>query len=177
MVYIQIAFKRYSIVKSVWEMPWADNGGFEYFIKAFSNRDFLYALRNIVMLNFLDLIFGFPAPIILALLLNELIFKTFKRITQTIAYMPHFLSWIIISSMALQLFAPSTGLINIILSRFGLEPIPFLNSPNHWVWTYVFLGIWQSVGWNAIIYLASITAINPKLYEAAEMDGAGRRGT
>ena len=177
MVYIQIAFKRYSIVKSVWEMPWADNGGFEYFIKAFSNRDFLYALRNIVMLNFLDLIFGFPAPIILALLLNELIFKTFKRITQTIAYMPHFLSWIIISSMALQLFAPSTGLINIILSGFGLEPIPFLNSPNHWVWTYVFLGIWQSVGWNAIIYLASITAINPKLYEAAEMDGAGRRGT
>lgn len=174
MIYIQIAFKKYSIVKSVWEMPWADNYGFEYFIKAFSNRDFLYALRNTVMLNLLDLIFGFPAPIILALLLNELVFKTFKRITQTIAYMPHFLSWIIISGMALQLLAPTTGLINIVLGRMGLEPVPFLNDPAHWVWTYVFLGIWQSVGWNTIIYLAAITAINPELYEAAEMDGAGR---
>lgn len=174
MIYIQIAFKKYSIVKSVWEMPWADNYGFEYFIKAFSNRDFLYALRNTVMLNLLDLIFGFPAPIILALLLNELVFKTFKRITQTIAYMPHFLSWIIISGMALQLLAPTTGLINIVLERMGLGPVPFLNDPAHWVWTYVFLGIWQSVGWNTIIYLAAITAINPELYEAAEMDGAGR---
>lgn len=174
MTYIQIAFKKYSIVKNVWEMPWADNWGLEYFIKAFSNRDFLYALRNTIMLNLLDLVFGFPAPIILALLLNELVFKTFKRITQTIAYMPHFLSWIIISSMALQLFAPSTGLVNIVLARLGLEPIPFLNDPAYWVWTYVFLGIWQSVGWNAIIYLAAITAINPELYEAAEMDGAGR---
>ena len=76
--------------------------------------------------------------------------------------------------MALQLLAPTTGLINIVLGRMGLEPVPFLNDPAHWVWTYVFLGIWQSVGWNTIIYLASITAINPELYEAAEMDGAGR---
>jgi len=174
MTYIQIAFKKYSIVQSVWQMPWADNYGFEYFIKAFSNRDFLYALRNTVMLNVLDLIFGFPAPIILALILNELAFKRFKRITQTIAYMPHFLSWIIISGMALQLFAPTTGLINIVLERMGLNTIPFLNDPNHWIWTYVFLGIWQSVGWNTIIYLAAITAINPELYEAAAMDGAGR---
>ncbi len=174
MTYIQIAFKKYSIVQSPWEMPWADNNGFEYFIKAFSNRDFRLALRNTLTLNLLDLIAGFPAPIILALLLNELPFKGFKRVTQTIAYMPHFLSWIIISGLALQLFAPTTGLVNIIINRLGFESIPFLNDPANWVWTYIFLGIWQSVGWNTIIYLAALTAINPELYEAASIDGASR---
>lgn len=174
MTYIQIAFKKYNITKSVWEMEWAANHGFEYFIKAFSNKDFIYALRNTVMLNFLDLVVGFPAPIILALLLNELVFQRFKRITQTIAYMPHFLSWIIISSLALQLFAPTNGFINIMLKNMGLNTIPFLDDPAHWVWTYIFLGIWQSVGWNTIIYLAAITGINPELYEAASVDGAGR---
>jgi putative aldouronate transport system permease protein len=174
MLYIQIAFKKYSIVKSVWEMPWADNHGLEYFIKAFSSRDFLFALRNTIMLNLLDLVAGFPAPIILALILNELRFKGFKKLTQTIAYMPHFLSWIIIAGLALQIFAPTTGLVNTTLARLGFEPIPFLNDAAHWVATYVALGIWQSVGWTAIIYLAAITAINPELYEAAAMDGAGR---
>lgn len=174
MTYIQVAFKDYSIVKDVWSMPLADNNGFEYFIKAFSNRDFLNALRNTLMLNLLDLIIGFPAPIILALLLNELRFKRFKRITQTVAYMPHFLSWIIISGLVLQIFAPSTGLVNIVLNRLGFGSVPFINEPMHWIWTYIFLGIWQSVGWNAIIYLAAITGINPEMYEAASIDGAGR---
>ncbi len=174
MSYIQIAFKKYSIVQSVWDMPWANNYGFEYFIKAFSNRDFIYALRNTITLNLLDLLVGFPAPIILALILNELTFKRFKRITQTIAYMPHFLSWIIIAGMGLQLFAPTTGLVNNVLGKLGLEPVGFLNDPNQWVWYYVLLGVWQSVGWNTIIYLAAITGINPELYEAASMDGAGR---
>lgn len=176
MTYIQIAFKKYSIVKNVWEMPWAANFGFEYFIKAFSNRDFLFALRNTIVLNVLDLVIGFPAPIILALLLNELAFRNLKRITQTVAYMPHFLSWIIISGLALQLLAPTTGLVNIMLGKMGIPPIPFLNEQNHWVVTYVMLGIWQSVGWNTIIYLAAITAISPELYEAAAIDGAGRWG-
>lgn len=174
MTYIQIAFKKYSIVQNVWEMPWADNGGWEYFIKAFSNRDFLFALRNTIMLNLLDLVIGFPAPIILALILNELTFKRFKRITQTIVYMPHFLSWIIISGMALQLFAPTSGLVNIVLNRLGFDTVPFLNDPKHWVWTYVLLGVWKNVGWNTIIYLAALTSINPELYEAAAIDGAGR---
>lgn len=174
MIYIQIAFKKYSIVQSVWDMEWAANHGFEYFIKAFSNRDFLYALRNTLTLNLLDLALGFPAPIILALLLNELVFKRFKRITQTIVYMPHFLSWIIISGLALQLFAPTNGFVNILLNKMGLDTIPFLNDPTHWIFTYIFLGIWQSVGWNTIIYLAAITGINPELYEAAAVDGASR---
>jgi len=174
MTYIQIAFKKYSIIQNPWQMPWAKNNGFEYFIRAFSNRDFLYALRNTVMLNLLDLIIGFPAPIILALLLNELTFKRFKRFTQSVAYMPHFLSWIIISGLAKQLLAPSTGLVNIALNKLGFASIPFLTKPGHWVATYVFLGIWKNVGWNTIIYLAALTNINPELYEASAIDGAGR---
>lgn len=171
MGYIQIAFKNYSIVKSPWEMEWV---GLEYFVQAFSNREFLYALRNTFMLNFLDLLVGFPAPIILAILLNELAFKRFKRFTQTVVYMPHFLSWVIISGMALQLLAPSTGLVNIMLNKMGFASIPFLNDSVYWVITYVLLGIWQSVGWNTIIYLAAIAGINPELYEASSVDGAGR---
>lgn len=174
MVYIQIAFKKYSIVESVWKLPWADNHGFEYFIKAFQNRDFLYALRNTLFLNLLDLIIGFPAPIIFALILNELVFKRFKRVVQTIAYMPHFLSWVIIYGLALQLFAPSTGLVNMVLAKLGVEAIPFLNDSKHWVATYILLGVWQSFGWNSIVYLAAIAGINPELYEAASVDGAGR---
>lgn len=174
MTYVQIAFKKYSIVQSVWEMPWADKNGFEYFIKAFSNRDFLYALRNTLMLNLLDLLVGFPAPIILALLINELKFARFKRVTQTIVYMPHFLSWIIIAGIALQLFAPSTGFVNIVLNSMGFDSVPFLNNSVYWVLTYLALGVWQSMGWNSIIYLAALTGINPELYEAASIDGAGR---
>lgn len=174
MTYIQIAFKKYSLIQNVWEMQWAKNNGLEFFIKAFNNRDFLFSLRNTITLNLLDLAVGFPAPIILALILNELTFKRFKRFTQTVVYMPHFLSWIIISGLALQLLAPTTGLVNILLNRMGFESIPFLNDPVHWVGTYILFGVWQSVGWNTIIYLAALTAISPELYEAASVDGAGR---
>lgn len=174
MTYIQIAFKKFSITKSAWEMSWAKDNGMEYFIKAFANRDFLYALRNTVMLNLLDLILGFPAPIILAIILNELPYRRFKRLTQTVAYMPHFLSWIIISGLALQLFSTQSGLVNILLKQMGFPPIPFMEDSAHWVGTYVLLGIWQSVGWNTIIYLAALTGINPELYEAAAVDGASR---
>jgi len=174
MLYIQIAFKKYSIVKSPWVMPWANNYGFEYFIKAFKNRDFLFSLRNTLTLNLLDIVVGFPAPIILALILNELKYKRFKKLTQTIAYMPHFLSWVIIAGLALQVFAPTSGLVNIALRSMGFRTVNFLNDPNNWVGSYVFLGVWQRIGWNTIIYLAAITGINPELYEAAAIDGAGR---
>ena len=174
MVYIQIAFKKYSIVESVWNMPLAANHGFEYFIKAFKNRDFLYALRNTLVLNLLDLVVGFPAPILFALVLNELVFKRFKKVVQTIAYMPHFLSWVIIYGLALQLFAPTNGLVNMVLSNLGFDTIPFLNDSKHWVATYIGLGVWQSFGWNSIVYLAAIAGINQELYEAASVDGAGR---
>ena len=174
MAYIQIAFKDYRLDRSIWQMDWTGDNGLMFFIRLFKDRDFYYALRNTLMLNGLDLALGFPAPIIMALLLNELTFKRYKRITQTISYMPHFLSWVIIASLSNQLFAPTEGLVNIWLGRFGVDPINFLNNPMNWVFTYCFLGIWQNLGWGSIIYLAAMTAINPELYEAAVVDGAGR---
>jgi putative aldouronate transport system permease protein len=154
-----------------WESPWA---GLKWFEKAFSSRDFFNAVRNTFVLNILDLIVGFPAPIILSILLNELAFRRYKRVTQTIVYLPYFLSWIIIVSMAKELLGPRTGVINILLGKMGLEPINFLMKNNLWIGTYVGLGLWKNVGWNTVIYLAAITTINPELYEASEVDGASR---
>lgn len=177
MKYILIAFKEYKLNTKLWDMPWANTAGnldvFKYFKKAM-NTDFYNALRNNVTLNLLDLFFGFPAPVIFALILNELPFKRFKKTVQTIAYMPHFLSWVIIYGLSVQLFAAGSGLVNQVISLAGREPIPFLNEPNHWIATYIFMGIWQSFGWGSIIYLAAIAGINPELYEAASVDGAGR---
>lgn len=171
---IVVAFKDYNMFHTVWSSPWADEL-LKYFKMAFSSKDFLRALRNTIVLNFLDLLVGFPVPIIIALLLNEItIFKRFKRFAQTVLYMPHFLSWTIISGMALLVLAPENGLVNILLSRMGAKTIPFLSNKYLWIATYVGLGIWQSAGYTAIVYLASIAGINPELYEAAEMDGAGR---
>jgi len=171
MTNIVMVFKNYNMFKGVWASEWA---GFVWFQKAFASKDFWLSLRNTLLLNFLDLIVGFPAPIILALFLNEIVFNRLKRVTQTIIYTPHFLSWIIISGISFQLLAPKSGIINIFLAKLGLGPIEFLGKDSLWVGTYIFLGLWKEVGWNTIIYLAAITGINPELYEAAEMDGAGR---
>ena len=171
---VLIAFKEYKLNMKLGDMPWASNHGMKYFIKAFQTPDFIKALRNTLMLNLLDLIAGFPAPIIFALILNELCFKRFKKVVQTIAYMPHFLSWVIIYSLALQLFADNGGLVNEILKIFGHESVSFLGEPARWVGTYVGMGVWQNFGWGSIIYLAAIAGINTELYEAASVDGAGR---
>ena len=175
MAYILSAFKKNNIIKPPWEVAWAGNNGFEWFIKAFKDRDFINALRNTLTLNLLDLLLGFPAPIILALLLNELTFKRFKKVTQTVLYLPHFLSWIIISGLALRLLADNDGLINMVYKNLsGGNTLPFLSQPNWWVGTYIALGIWKEAGWGTIIYLAALTSISPELYEAAAVDGAGR---
>ena len=174
MAYVQIAFKKYMIGKNIWTMPWAGDHGFQYFIEAFKKPAFLKALRNTLLLNALDLVLGFPMPIIFALILNELPFKGFKKCVQTIAYMPHFLSWVIIGSLSLQLFAKDSGMVNMLVTSLGGKPIPFLTENAPWVFTYVGWGIWQSFGWNSIVYLAAIAGISPDLYEAAAMDGAGR---
>ena len=171
MVNIAMAFKDYNIFQGVWGSP---NVGLKWFQRAFTNKDFWNALRNTLWLNFLDLIVGFPAPIILSILLNELTFKRYKKITQTVVYLPHFLSWIIISGIAQQLFAPNSGVVNLLLGQIGIGPIDFLMDNQLWVGTYVGLGLWKELGWNTIIYLAAITGINSELYEAAEVDGAGR---
>jgi len=173
MTNIVIAFKSYNMFQGVWASPWV---GWKWFNEAFHSRDFYNAVRNTIWLNFLDLVVGFPAPIILAILLNELTTNLFKRFTQTLVYMPHFLSWIIIAGIASQLFAPGGGVVNIMLSRIGIGPIDFLMNNRLWVGTYVGLGVWREMGWGTIIYLAAITGINPEIYEAAEVDGAGRFG-
>ena len=150
--------------------------GLETFIKVFRDADFHRALRNSIVFNVLDLVIGFPMPVILALILNELRFPRFKKVTQTILYLPHFLSWAIIGSVAYTMFRPSTGLVNMALMDLGLieEGIPFLTEKFHWAVTYLLLNVWQTMGWGTIIYLAAITGINGELYEAAMIDGANR---
>lgn len=178
MEFILIAFKDFKLNMSIWDMPWATTKKeldlFKWFAKAFGDVNFHTALKNTITLNLIDLIVGFPAPIIFALILNELTGKHYKKIVQTIAYMPHFLSWVIIYSIALQLLAPSTGLVNLVLNNMGIESVNFLGEPNKWVWTYILFGVWQNFGWGSIVYLAAIAGINPELYEAAAVDGAGR---
>ena len=171
MTNIVIAFKDYNIFRGVWQSPWV---GLSWFSQAFQSRDFYNALRNTLLLNILDLVMGFPAPVILAIMLNELSYKGYKKLTQTVVYLPHFLSWIIIAGIASQLFAPSGGVVNIMLGKLGIGPIDFLMKKGLWVGTYIGLGVWKEMGWGTIIYLAAITGINPELYEAAEVDGAGR---
>ena len=166
-----IAFKDYKISRGFWGSEWV---GFKVFQEIFSHRLFLPALRNTLLLNFLDLIMGFPMPIILALLLNEIGAKWFKRTTQTLLYLPHFLSWVIIGALAYQLFSVNTGMVNNLIELLGGARFPFLTSDVPWLFSYVFIGMWQTMGWGTIIYLASISGINPELYEAATVDGAGR---
>ncbi|MBH1939621.1 sugar ABC transporter permease [Mobilitalea sibirica] len=173
MTNISMAFKDYNMFKGVWDSPWSDPL-YRWFEEAFTSKDFWNAFRNTLMLNSLDLLFGFPMPIILALLLNELVFRRYKKFTQTVLYLPHFLSWIIVSGIAKQLLAPRTGVVNVLLAEIGADPINFLTENFLYVITYIVLGVWKEMGWNTIIYLAAITGINPELYEAAEVDGASR---
>ncbi|HEY8421126.1 MAG TPA: ABC transporter permease subunit [Thermoclostridium sp.] len=168
-----IAFKDYKILKGFMGSEWV---GFKNFVEIFSNKDFYRALRNTLTLNGLDLLFGFPMPIILAIMLNEIRTLWFKKVNQTLLYLPHFLSWVIIAGVAYQLFQPGTGMINILLRNAGLSEVPFLTENTHWIFSYVLIGVWQSMGWGSIIYLAAITGINPELYDSATIDGAGRWG-
>jgi putative aldouronate transport system permease protein len=168
---VTIAFKEYNLFKGINGSEWT---GFKNFIEVFKNSLFYKVVRNTFMLNFLDLIIGFPAPIILALLLNELRSPSFKKTVQAILYLPHFLSWIIISGIVFQVFSPTYGIINNVLASMGFEKIPFLTSASHWIFTYVIVGVWQNIGWGTILYLAAISSVPVELYEAAELDGVNR---
>ena len=150
--------------------------GWATFQKIFRDRDFLRALKNSLIFNLADLAIGFPMPIILALMLNELRYQKFKKVAQTVLYLPHFLSWVIVASVSYQMFKPSTGLVNVFLMNQGWiqQGIPFLTEKWHWAATYLLVGVWQGMGWGTIIYLAAITSISGELYEAAMIDGANR---
>lgn len=170
---LRMAFMDYKPAKGYAGSDWVGMGTF---VKIFKDADFIRALRNSIVFNVLDLLVGFPMPIILALILNELRYPRFKKVSQTILYLPHFLSWAIIGSVALTMFKPSSGLVNIALMNWGIidEGIPFLNENLHWSVTYLLIGVWQGMGWGTILYLAAITSINGELYEAAMIDGANR---
>jgi putative aldouronate transport system permease protein len=166
----QIAFRDFIPALGILESEWI---GLENFQDFFSSPSFYRLVRNTLAINVLDVIFGFPAPIILALLLNEVTTPWFKRMVQTITYMPYFISLVVLVGMVID-FAARQGLINQTLESFGLAPIPFLSQPE-WYWPiYVGSSIWQAVGWGSIIYLAAISNIDPTLYEAAKVDGANR---
>ncbi|MCM3135857.1 ABC transporter permease subunit [Paenibacillus polysaccharolyticus] len=168
---VQIAFKDFNLFQGINGSEWI---GFDAFREVFAMPDFYTTLRNTFMLNFLDLIVSFPAPIILAIMLYEVRFKWFKKVSQTILYIPHFISWVIIGGIVYQLFGNQSGMVNGILESLGLNSIPFLTEKNPWLVTYLFTGVWQSAGWGTILYLAALTGVNKELFEAAEIDGATR---
>ncbi|MBD2868567.1 sugar ABC transporter permease [Paenibacillus sp. IB182493] len=166
-----LAFKEYKIARGFWGSEWV---GFEVFQELFAKPDFGRAVRNTLLLNVLDLLFSFTMPIVLALLLNEIKGAVFKRVNQTLLYLPHFLSWVIIGAIAYQLLGEGSGMVNNLVEQLGGTRIPYLQEDTHWLFSYLAIGVWQSMGWGTIIYLAAITGVNPELYEAATVDGAGR---
>lgn len=166
-----ISFQRYSPFKGVFESTWV---GLEYFRQFFSSIYFTRVLRNTLMIGLFDLVFGFPAPIILALLLNALTNRHFKKVTQTITLLPHFVSYVVVAGIAINMLSPSTGVINAFRMKLGLESIYFLQEPKYFWGIFTTLKIVKETGFSAIIYLAALTTIDPSLYEAALCDGANR---
>ncbi|SHE12618.1 sn-glycerol-3-phosphate transport system permease protein ugpA [Chlamydia abortus] len=168
---IMIAFQNYDPFLGFWGSKWV---GFENFERLFTTRDFWPLMANTMILSALDIVFFFPMPIILAVLLNEVRIKWFKVMTQTIFYAPHFLSWVVIVAITVVLFATRDGGINILLRDLGFNTIEPLTTPGGFRITWILHNIWQGTGWGAIIFLAAIAGVDPNLYEAASIDGAGR---
>ena len=170
---IVIAFKNYKISQGIWGSAWC---GMDNFTKAFATPTFARAVRNTLEISGLKLLFGFPAPIILALMLNEVTHVRFKKTVQTITYLPHFLSWVVLAGMFQQLLSPNNGAVNAVLKQvFGMkDSIYFLGSNQYFRGTLIVTDIWKNVGWSSILYLATISGIDPSLYEAATVDGASR---
>jgi putative aldouronate transport system permease protein len=166
-----MAFQDYNIFKGFFASPWV---GLEHFRIMFTYPDFMRILINTMLIALYSLVFAFPIPIILALLLNEIRKVMFKRTIQTVIYMPHFLSWIVIGGIAIEILSPSTGLANHLISWFGAAPVYFMGEEAYVRTIIVLSGVWRDAGWGTIIYLAALSGINPDLYEAAEIDGASR---
>ncbi|WP_026326588.1 ABC transporter permease [Paenibacillus ginsengihumi] len=166
-----ITFQNYNLFKGISASEWV---GFKYYRMFFENPDFFQLMRNTFLLGLYKLVFGFPAPIILALLLNELKNAVFKRFVQTVSYLPHFISNVVVASMVIMFLSPTSGLVNKIIQSLGFDPINFMMEPGMFRTIYVLSEIWQHIGWETIIYLAALTAVDPMLYEAASIDGAGR---
>jgi len=170
MIGVIVAFKKFNIFKGIWDSPWV---GLANFAEAFSSKDFWDALKNTLYLNVGDLLIGFPIPIFLAIFLNELRSGKVRKFTQTLLYLPNFMSWVIISGIATQLLSRS-GLVNNIIENLGFQSIPFLSNTSIWRFVYWFFGLWQGAGYSLIVYIAALMAIDSSLGEAAYIDGATR---
>lgn len=166
-----IAFQDYNVFDGVWGSPFV---GLKHFVNLFTYPEFYNVLTNTILISLYKLIYGFPSPILLALLLNELRKALFKRTIQTVLYLPHFLSWVIAGGLIINFLSPSSGIVNEVIQSFGGEPIFFLQEKQYFRSIIVGTGIWKEVGWNTIIYLAALAGVHPELYEAAEVDGAGK---
>lgn len=168
---IVIAFKDFNLREGVWGSPWVGWANFE---QLFNQQQSLQIIRNTLFLSVLGIAVGFPMPIILAILLNEVRKLWFKRLVQTLVYLPHFLSWVIVGGIVVSLFALESGTVNHWLNAIFGEPYPFLYEKLSWLFIYLGAGVWKDMGFAAIIYLAALTAIDPHLYEAGSIDGANK---
>lgn len=168
---VQIAFKNFRIREGIWGSPWV---GFAVFEKIFSQPVFWTAFKNTLVLGCMNLIVGFPMPIILALMLNEVRQERYKKTIQTLSYLPHFISWVTLSGLFIQLLSPSTGPVASIFRFFGATPYYFMGEASTFRWVLVVTNIWKSIGWGSIIYLAALAGVDQEMYEAALIDGATR---
>jgi len=168
---VQIAFKDFKINRGIWGSDW---NGFTNILKFVNDFHFSRIIKNQLRISILGMLFGFPAPIIFALLLNEIAHLKFKRIVQTISYLPHFLSWVIIASFVMQILSPEAGIVNTVMNYFGLPTYYFLGDPNAFTTILISASIWAGIGWSSIIYLAAITNIDQEMYESAALDGSSR---
>jgi len=165
----QIAFKDFKPLLGVMGSPWVGFKHFETFINSFY---FTELMTNTIIFSVAKLVLGLPLAVIVAIALHETWFLRFRTFVQTMVYLPHFLSWVIMYGVLLVLLSPGSGLLNEIIQGFGGEPIPFLTSPDHFRWVVILSDIWKETGWSTILYLAALLAISPDLYEAAAVDGA-----
>jgi putative aldouronate transport system permease protein len=168
---IVISFQNYSPYQGLWRSPWV---GLEHFQRFFSNPDFLILFRNTMAINLLSLVFFFPLPIFLSVLLNELKYMTYKKLLQSVIYLPHFLSWVIIAGITFLLMSTGDGVMNKVLVSFGMDKIDFLTNKNYFWGLLTLQSIWKDAGWGTVIFLAAIASVDPQLYEAAKIDGANR---
>lgn len=166
---IVMAFQDYNVFQGVFGSEWV---GFEVFERIFNNSNFWSAVKNTLILNILTLAVNFPLTIIVSLMLNEIMGMKFKKVAQSILYLPHFVSWVVVAGIATNMFAQRDGTINLLLNSIGVESVPFLSSNAWWTFTYVICNVWKEIGWGTIIYLAALTNVDESLYEAAYLDGA-----
>ncbi len=168
---LQIAFRRYSAKKGIWGSPWV---GLEYFIRFFESPYFWTTLRNTFLLSIYSLIAGFPIPIILALMLNSFSHKRYRKVIQTVTYAPNFISTVVMAGMLILFLSPRIGIVNELLSVFGIPSINFMAEKGMWRHIYVWSGVWQNTGWNSVIFFAALAGVSPEFHEAAVVDGASK---